>query len=93
MGNNVSQSGFKCEVCHDCFAVNEIVPVQLCLDDYRYLKGTFIGLSKKQIAFILFIIIGAYSLGKSCSDQLLIDKLWSSGQEIKSLTNSDKDFN
>lgn len=89
MGNNVSQCDLECEVCHAWFETNELVPVQLCLDDYRYVstllqKDTFIGRSKKCFmgAITLYAIIKvAYYLGKSSSDQ-----------KIKSLTNSDKDF-
>ena len=100
MGNNVSQCDLECEVCHAWFEINELVPVQLCVEDYRYVstlvqKDTFIGRSKKIVmgAITLYAITkGAYYLGKSSSDQLLIDKLWSSEQKIKSLTNSGKDY-
>ena len=100
MGNNVSQCDLECEVCHAWLETNELVPVQLCLDDYRYVstllqKDTFIGRSKKCFmgAITLYAITKvAYYLGKSSSDQLLNDKLWGSDQKIKSLTNSDKDF-
>ena len=83
MGNSESQtkiSTSQCCACHNWFSTHELNQVQLCADDFHYisslLKGEFLrGWSKKQIsAFIVFICFGSYYLGKSSSDQLLIDK-------------------
>ena len=103
MGNSVSQRDFQCEACNDLFEIHELIPIQLCANDYQYigalLKGDALrGWSKKQIfAFLVFISFGSYYLGKrrSTEDQMLDEmpyNLRKSELKIRTLTNPGKDF-
>ena len=93
MGNSVSQttiSTLQCAACDKWFATHELNQVHLCAHDFYYIDK---GWSKKQIgAFVLFIGFGCFCWGKSISDHQLNDELMSSGQKIKNLIHSDKDF-